>query len=279
MGIFQKGHSADCLRFGDVLDRQEDQSEHWRAYNRVRTQIELEPFTLAECEVYAVERGLGFTRMHLAECYMAFGGVAYYWSLLEKGKSPEQNFNELFFGRKDGLRLEFDELYASLFNSPQPYIDIVLALGRKRAGLSRDELVAALGGESNGVLTNRLQDLEECGFIRKFLPVGGVNGGIYQLIDNFTLFYMRFVRGNTSRDGDYWTDSVSQGEKNEWRGFAFERLCLEHTAQIKRALGISGVHTDVYSWKSLVTTHGLAHNAYRHNVQSEVTLDDLFRDS
>ena len=312
-------------------------------YNRVRTQIKLEPFTLAECEAYATERGLGFTRMHLAECYMAFGGVAYYWSLLEKGKSPEQNFNELFFGRKDGLRLEFDELYASLFNSPQPYIDIVLALGRKRAGLSRDELVAALGCESNGVLTNRLQDLEECGFIRKYLPVGGINGGIYQLIDNFTLFYMRFVRGNTSHDGDYWTDGVSQGEKNEWRGFAFERLCLEHTAQIKRALGISGVHTDVYSWKcsasaelrgaqidlllvrrdgivnlcemkysaheyvidaeedakiarraeafskvlgkrmtihiTLVTTNGLAHNAYRHNVQAELTLDDLFRDA
>lgn len=99
------------------------------------------------------------------------------------------------------------------------------------------------------MLTNRLEDLAECGFIRKYLPVGGVNGGIYQLIDNFTLFYMRFVRGNTSRDGDHWTDGVSQGEKNEWRGFAFERLCLEHTAQIKRALGISGVHTDVYSWK------------------------------
>lgn len=74
---------------------------------------------------------------------------------------------------------------------------------------------------------------------------------------------MRFVRGNASHDGDYWTDGVSQGEKNEWRGFAFERLCLEHTAQIKRALGISGV---------------LAHNAYRHNIQAELTLDDLFRD-
>ena len=71
----------------------------------MRTQIKLEPFTLAECEAYARERGLGYTRMHLAECYMALGGVAYYWSLLEKGLSPEQNFNSLFFGRKDGLRL------------------------------------------------------------------------------------------------------------------------------------------------------------------------------
>ena len=29
---------------------------------------------------------------------------------------------------------------------------------------------------------------------------------------------------------------------------------------------------------TLVTTNGLAHNAYRHNVQAELTLDDLFRE-
>lgn len=311
-------------------------------YNRVRTQIKLYPFTLAECEAYAIERGLAYNRSHIAECYMAFGGVAYYWSLLEKGKSPDQNFNRLFFGRKGGLRLEFEELYSSLFANPKPYIDMVLALGAKRDGLSRDELAAAIGAKSNGNLSAHLADLEECGFIRKYRPVGGVNGGIYQLIDNFSLFYMRFVKGCESHDGDYWTMGVGEGEKNEWRGFAFERLCLEHVPQIKRALGISGVLTEVYSWKcsaspelrgaqidillvrkdgivnlcemkyskgmyaidaeedrkianrvaafdkalggnktihvTMVTAHGLAHNAYWNNVQSEVTLDDLFKE-
>ena len=118
-------------------------------------------------------------------------------------------------------------------------------------------------------------------------------------------------------------------------------MCLEHVPQIKRALGISGVHTEVYSWKcaasldlrgaqidlllvrkdgivnlcemkysksvyaidadedqkianrvaafskalgenktihvTMITAHGLAHNTYWNNVQSEVTRDDLFR--
>lgn len=218
-------------------------------YNRVRTQIKLMPFTLAECEAYADELGLGFTRTHVAECYMAFGGVAYYWSLLEKGKSPDQNFNQLFFSEKDGLRLEFQELYSSLFSNPEPYMDIVLALGTRRSGLSRDELAEAIGVKSNGNLTLHLADLEECGFIRKYDPPGGVNGGLFQLTDNFTLFYMRFVRNCKSRDGDYWTESIDEGAKNEWRGFAFERLCLAHIRQIRKALGISGVHADVYSWK------------------------------
>ena len=312
-------------------------------YNRIRTQIKLHPFTLAECEAYAQELGLGYGREHVAECYMALGGVAFYWSLLEKGRSPAQNFDRLFFGRDDGLRFEFEELYASLFSNPGPYEKIVLALGSRRAGLGRDELVAALGAHSSGNLSRQLEDLEESGFIRHYLPAGGLNGGLYQLVDPFSLFWMRFVKGNRSRDGDYWTESVGEGEKNEWRGFAFERLCLEHVPQIKRALGISGVHTEVYSWKcsashelrgaqidllisradgivnmcemkyakgefaidaeenrkianraeafskllgggrtihvTMITAHGLAHNTYWNNVQSEVTLDDLFRDA
>ncbi|MCQ2395745.1 MAG: AAA family ATPase [Kiritimatiellae bacterium] len=312
-------------------------------YNRVRTRIKMFPFTLGECEEYADERGLAYDRLSIAECYMAFGGVAYYWSLLEKGLSPEQNFNQLFFGPQDGLRLEFDELYSSLFANPEPYRTIVGVLGDHRSGLTRDEIAAETGIASGGDLTRYIENLEECGFIRKYLPVdGGLNGGTYQLIDNFTLFYLQFMRDEPSRSGDFWTARVPEGRKNDWRGHAFERLCLEHVAQIKTRLGISGVSTEVYSWYraaskdmrgaqvdllidrkdgivnlcemkyasggpyalekeefeklrsrmqvyrevigvkrsihlTLVTTFGLAPSAYRNHVQSEVTLDDLFK--
>ena len=33
-----------------------------------------------------------------------------------------------------------------------------------------------------------------------------------------------------------------------WSGLAFERLCMAHTQQIKAALGIAGVLSNVYSW-------------------------------
>ncbi len=36
---------------------------------------------------------------------------------------------------------------------------------------------------------------------------------------------------------------------NAWSGFAFERVCLEHIPQIKKALGISGVSTEVNEWR------------------------------
>ena len=220
-------------------------------HNRVGVRIKLEPFTLSECEEYANERRLGYDRLNLVECYMALGGVAYYWNQLEKGKSPGQNFDALFFGPGDGLRLEFDELYSSLFRNPEPYMRIIVALDKRRSGLTRDEIISELnmmGG--GGKLTEMLENLEECGFIRSFRPVCGRNRCIYQLVDNFSLFYLQFVKDCRSRDGDYWTASVSSEVKNSWRGLAYERLCLSHIPQIKAALGISGVHTDVYSFRT-----------------------------
>jgi len=237
-------------------------------YGRVRLRIKLFPFTLAECEAYANgERHLGYGRRDIAECYMALGGVAYYWSILEKGKSPAQNIDTLFFSRQDGLRVEYDELYRSLFRHPDRHMAIVEALGGRRDGLTRDELMAALGTDSGGDVTRCLDDLESCGFIRLYhTSATGKNGGNYQLIDPFTLFYRRFVQDNASRSGDYWQSELSEGAKNEWRGFAFERLCLEHVPQLKTALGIAGVHADVYSLR-------VGGNAKRRGAQIDLLLD------
>ena len=218
-------------------------------YNRVRTRIKLFPFTLAECESYAnSELHLGYGRREIMECYMALGGVAYYWSLLRRGLSPAQNFDALFFSPQDGLRTEYDELYRSLFRNPLRYMEVVELLGTRRTGYTRDEMIRGLGTVSGGDLTKILADLEECGFVRKYMPSGhGRNGGVYQLVDGYTLFYFSFVKGNSARDGDFWQHSVGDGRLNAWRGFAFERVCLAHVAQVKAALGISGVKTEAYS--------------------------------
>ena len=235
--------------------------------NRVRTRIKLMPFTLRECSEYAdEERHLGFSRRDVVECYMALGGVAYYWSLLEKGKSLAQNIDALFFSEQDGLRGEYDELYRSIFRHPDMYWKIVEMVGERRDGLTRDEMLKHLGIASNGTFSRCLSDLEECGFIRCYQQsVEGQNGGVYQLVDNFTLFYRRFVQNQNNRGGDYWQSVVTEGAKNEWRGFAFERVCLAHVAQIKAALGISGVYAEAYSWR------GKSSNG--HAAQIDLVLD------
>ena len=46
-------------------------------HNRLTRRIRLEPFTLAECERFAVAKGMVATRRQILEYYMAMGGIPY----------------------------------------------------------------------------------------------------------------------------------------------------------------------------------------------------------
>ena len=220
-------------------------------HNRVTYRIRLDPFTLKECEAYADSRGLEYTRDQLAECYMVLGGIPMYWRYLERGKSVAQNIDEMFFAGSEKLENEFDELYASLFEHPEPYIAIVTALARKKCGMTREEVSSASGVDNNGSLSRYLKVLEQCGFIRKFTELGKkTKGAVFQLMDNFTLFYFSFMAENRSNDSHYWSSMSDTRVHSTWAGLAFERLCLQHVDGIKHALGIGGVLTNVHSWRN-----------------------------
>ena len=73
---------------------------------------------------------------------------------------------------------------------------------------------------------------------------------VFQLIDNFTLFYFRFMESNKANDPHYWSAMADTRVHSTWAGLAFERLCLQHIDGIKHALGISGVLTNVHSWRN-----------------------------
>lgn len=218
-------------------------------HNRITARINLKPFTLKECEEYLQSKKIIFNRHQILQCYMILGGVPYYWSLLKKGKSLPQNVDTLFFAEGAPLQNEYDNLYRALFNKPDQYIRIIEALCNVKKGITRDDICKKTKIGSSGALTQKLKELENCGFIRKYTPFGSESkNAIYQLIDNYTLFYNRFLKENTY-DENYWKNASNSGEVNAWSGVAFERVCLEHIAQIKKALGISGVQTDVNSWK------------------------------
>ena len=225
-------------------------NDHGGLHNRVTKQIALQPFTLKECEMFAQSKGLEMSRHQLAECYMVFGGIPYYWSLLEKGLSLAQNIDKIIFTKNGKLSNEFDQLYASLFKSPEQYMDIVTALGKKRAGMTREEIIVAIDKYSNGALSKVLDELEYCGFIRKYNGFDKKSKqAIYQLIDNYTLFYFKFIQQNENNDEHFWSASIDSAMHRAWSGLAFERLCMAHTQQIKAALGIAGVLSNVYSWR------------------------------
>ena len=51
---------------------------------------------------------------------------------------------------------------------------------------------------------------------------------------------------------DFWKGEPSQAVVS-WRGIAFEEVCWYHWPQIKRALGIEGVQTELSAWVRLRT--------------------------
>ncbi len=220
-------------------------------HNRLTNQICLQPFNLKECEDYVKEMDLPLDRQQVIDGYMVFGGIPFYWSLLERNKSLTQNIDSLFFGRNAKLKDEFQELYRSLFAKPDVYVEIIKALGTKKVGMTRDEIISFTKLDSGGKFTGYLEDLENCGFIRRYQAMGSkTKNALYQLVDNFTLFYFRFMDGKNIMDANYWSKIQTAPIYHNWCGLAFERICLLHSEQIKKALGISGVITNEYSWRT-----------------------------
>ena len=224
---------------------------HGGLHNRVTCRIHLMPFTLNECERFVAERKLDFSKHQLLIGYMVMGGVPFYWSLLQRGLSLDQNIDELFFSADGALRHEFNELYASLFKHPESYVKVIAALGKKNAGMTREEILASDSDLSdNGKLTQVLEDLEYNGFIRRYNVIGKkLRSAVSQLIDNFTLFYFRFLQDNVENDSHFWTHHIDTPIYNTWCGLAFERVCFMHIRQIKQALGIEGIASNVYAWQ------------------------------
>lgn len=219
-------------------------------HNRVTVQLPIAPFTLKECESYAAFKNLAFDRTQIAECYMAMGGVAYYWSLLREGESLAQAFDRLFFGDSAVMRDEFKRLFSSLFKMERRHVEIVKAFGAGKIGMTRDEVLSALGEKSNGDVSECLSELVECGFLRRYnQPAKIKRGAVYQLVDNYTLFYFRFLDKWNGNDPQFWTHNCQSPRFNAWRGLSFERVCFWHIPQIKASLGISGIGSDVYSWR------------------------------
>ena len=53
---------------------------------------------------------------------------------------------------------------------------------------------------------------------------------------------------NPTNNRTFWYDNQNSPKLNAWRGLAFEDVCFVHQQQIRAALGISGVHSEIYPW-------------------------------
>jgi hypothetical protein len=226
-------------------------------HNRATRRMRIVPFDLCETEQDLTYKEVEFDRFRIIEAYMAFGGVPYYLSLMAKGRSLPQNIDDLCFTEDAPLKGEFAEVYSTLFKNSDKYIKVTEALSTKTRGLTRNEIIAITGLASGGGFTNILDELEFCGFIRSF-PSFALKDNLcmYQLVDPFSLFYLRFMKARRPKNPRYWSSNLDNPSLNAWRGYAFEQVCLSHTEQIKDALGVAAISTEMSSWRSLKVVPG-----------------------
>ncbi len=220
-------------------------------HNRITQRIKLEPFTLSETEAFFESKNAIFERYQTTQLYMALGGIPYYLEMVEAGQSAAQNINRLCFEKSGALRIEFESLYDSLFKKAQNHVAVIEALASKACGLNRDTLIKTAKINNGGGTTMVLRELEECGFIRKYVAFGkSERNQLYQLVDFYSLFYLTFIKKSSVLDENIWINGIDNPAFRTWSGYAFEIVCLQHLKEIKETLGISGILTSTSSWYS-----------------------------
>ena len=211
----------------------------------------VEPFKLKETEKLLRLKNPTIDRYQILQLYMAMGGIPYYLEAVRGNQSAAQNIERICFARDGLLRTEFDNLYRALFKNSDKHLSVVRAIATKSKGLTRKEIIALTKLPESGVTTKILDELEKSGFIRKYLPFKKRSrDGLFQLVDFYTLFYLRFIEKSNPLDENTWINAIDNPTQRAWSGYAFEQICLYHTQQIKKALGISGVLTSTSTWQS-----------------------------
>jgi hypothetical protein len=217
-------------------------------HHRITQKMKLMPFTLVETEIYLRSKGCDLDRYQILQIYMAMGGIPQYLNTVQKGDSASQVIEKTCF-KKDGLlNKEFDNIYNSLFEMANNHLKAVRVLAAEPKGLTRGEIIEQCGFSSGGRTTMMLDELEQSGFIRSNKNYDKeTNDGIYRLIDEFSLFYLKFM--DKADDTTSWA-RISEGPSYKiWSGMAFEGVCLKHIDQIKNGLGIAEKQTTETSWR------------------------------
>lgn len=216
-------------------------------YGRLTSEIRLSPFTLGECEQYFKHEGIEISRYDILQSHMVFGGIPYYLSYFRKGYSFEKNTDNILFGGKPRLQDEFNRLFRAIFNNAEDCKKIIRLLSTRSYGFTREEIAKATGLPLGGGLSDTLASLAESDFIMRYSPYGKQTGEYYKLIDNFCLFWLKYVEPN-QKNSSFMNDNITSSIMKAWRGVAFEHVCWQHITLIKRALEIGGVRSSISSW-------------------------------
>ncbi len=218
-------------------------------YGRVDLEINLQPLSISECRSFLAD---GIYQDQYLDIQMILGGVPQYLLELNPRMSLTQNLNQYAFKSHGFFFREFDRLFISHFASHNIYERILRALARKKSTLQ--QLAGECNTTSGGTFSNQMKELELAGFISRSASLHKKRAGRlirFSINDEFLHFYFSFIQPHSAEiiSGNLTFQHLTQHRSFEqWRGYAFERLCRKHSHMIAEHLQFAGIRYKAGSW-------------------------------
>lgn len=225
-------------------------------YNRVTRNLHIQPFNLHESEEFLAFMKIKLKPEQIIQLYMVVGGIPFYLSQIQSGLTAVQNIDYLAFKRNGFLFREFSNLYATLFEEPQSYIDLARIISKRPYGIGLEEIVQSIPNmSSGGRVVEWLSNLEHAGFIARQKSFMNKKKGIfYKMTDEYSLFYFHWIEPiidsilTEGMRAGYWELLQNKPTWSSWAGYAFESLCHKHIAQIAQGLSLQPTAL-AYAWR------------------------------
>ncbi len=220
-------------------------------HGRLSYKLQINPFTLHETKQYLISQGIHWTNYNIIQLYIALGGVPHYLSKVIKQESVTQNIQRLCFDSNGDLVNEFEEVFNSLFTHANTHKEIIKQLGKSQKGMTREELIEQTSLSGGGNFSHALEELIASGFVANYKAFGNKKKlSLYRLCDEYSKFYLKYMEPNKNQGKNFWNTLSQEQSYISWSGFNFETICLKHIDHLKKALGITGIHSENSCWRN-----------------------------
>lgn len=213
-------------------------------YNRSLYEIHLTEFSLKETQEFLGKR----SQREIMDAYLTIGGIPEYLKRMKKHSSIQIGICDESFKKDSYFSNEKKRIFISSFASNVHYEEIIDFLSQVKFA-SKIDIEKHLHVKGGGNLTNVLNDLEQCGFIERYVPyqVGNKSNLVrYCIADNYLRFYFKFIAPLSERiqQADFNRmpfHALNKESYQKWLGFSFERFCRKNSQLIATIIGFSAV--------------------------------------
>ena len=212
---------------------------------RVSLTITLDELPLSLCSEFWGKRKDRVSAFEKFKLLAITGGVPRYLEEIDPTDSAESNIKRMCFDRAGILFNEFEQIFHDTFSRrAATYQQLVKTLVDRR--LSFAEVCEQVSVDPNGVVSEYLADLEDCGFLARdfvYSPMSGKRRRFsrYRVRDNYVRFYLKYIEPVRDRIEKGLYRQRSLESLPGWEtilGFQLENLVLNNLDHVLAKLGI-----------------------------------------